>query len=103
MLSCPFLPSLYPPSPFLPSSSPPSPSQILEGFIEVQLEEGLLEDAAGQIELLTVMHPEEEDSSPEFLFLQALVARQEGAIAQTQSGAATDPPGNRDGTVFVYL
>ena len=40
----------------------------------VQIEEGLLEDAESQIELLSVMHNAEE-LSPEFLFLKSQIVR----------------------------
>ena len=54
---------------FVPVSLPLFPMMAA-----VQLEEGFLEDAESQIELLSVMHNAEE-LSPEFLFLKSQVAR----------------------------
>lgn len=56
------------------SKKDPNNLEAMEGMILCQIKEGLHDDAEGQIELIAVMHSDE-DLSPGFVYLRALLAR----------------------------
>jgi len=56
------------------SKKDPNNLEAMEGMILCQIKEGLHEDAEGQIELISVMHSDD-DLSPGFIYLRALLAR----------------------------